>query len=120
MIDKTTRQKLYEEVKNRQEITHGKYMTDFDLIIAQEEEIRYYREKIKILTEQSEKKRNNAPENETEVLQIVNEALELLYVIDGNTEMPRGYLHEAINKLKDFRKFNYLNYIDWNIVKVDD
>lgn len=61
MMDATEKVKLYDEVKKRQEITHGKNLSDLDLVIVQEEEIRYYREKIKILVEDQRKEANMKP-----------------------------------------------------------
>lgn len=107
---------LHQQARQR----YNSKLSDFEVIVEQEKEIRYYREKIRLLEEQLNKKRVSASENEQSVLNILNEAIELLFYIDINTEMPRSYLHQAMENLKAFRESNYTKYVDWKTVKVDD
>lgn len=112
-------QELYEAAKKRYR-SFPYDISNVDCIVALEKEIRFYREKIKRLEDQLAKKRGNASENEQSVFNILNEAIELLFEIDINTEMPRSYLHQAMENLKAFRESNYTKYVDWKTVKVDD
>lgn len=92
---------------------------DVKCIIYQEQEIRYYREKIKMLKEQSDK-RNKDPQNETEVLKLLNEAIEMLGIIHQHTRKNKKLISEAINALHSARRSNYVNYVNWNALKIDD
>lgn len=111
---------LYRSAKSRLKKCTAGIISDFDCIVEQEKEIMHYREKIEMLTEQLKITRNKVPENETEVLKLVNETLEMLWVIDKHTKMNRTYLREAMYSLSKFRIHNYINHVDWKCIKVGD
>ena len=92
--------RLYETLKQYKEIEN-----------QHQKHFRYYREKIKMLKEQSDK-RNKVPQNETEVLKLLNESIEMLWIIHEHTRKNKKFISEAIDALHSARRSNYVNHVD--------
>lgn len=108
---------LYKAAKQR--CANKGIYDDVNCVIDQEQEIRYYRDKIKMLTEKSDKP-NKVPQNETEVLKLLNEAIEMLWIIHEHTRKNKKFISEAINALHSARRSNYVNYVDWDTLKIGE
>ena len=96
------------------------YQTIADYKKILEEYKRLNHETNEFIPDHLDKSLKKVPKNETEVLKLLNESIEMLWIIHEHTRKNKKFISEAIDALHSARRSNYVNHVDWDTLKIGD